>query len=93
MKFPNLTSTPVECPDTQVPRPLTFKLGTQYEIRCSADVVVASGQSPPGFADIRVRPDSPLLFTADVTQARVAAATATRTMVWLREVPQKESAR
>ena len=63
-----------------------LRLDVVYELRCDNPVhVLAGGGDNVTARNLQVRPDTPILFRADVEQMRIAAASASAT-AWLREV-------
>lgn len=63
---------------------LTLERGHVYELRSSALVHVRAGGSDARESDLLVRPDTPLLFVADVDAISLCAGSADA-FVWLRQ--------
>jgi hypothetical protein len=61
---------------------VSLRVGRVYELRCDVNVTLAPGQ-PQSMGLYSVRPDTPLVFVADVE--RVYITTATASVVVLRE--------
>jgi hypothetical protein len=66
------------------PQSVALVVGLAYELRTTADVWVRPGSGMPGPSDQRVRPDSPLVFVADVSSASFLASTASDAVVTIR---------
>lgn len=70
-----------------------FTAGRVYELRTTADVWVRPGGGLPSASDQRVRPDSPLVFRADVGSASLLAATGADAVVTIRPMSVVDGAR
>lgn len=67
------------------PSKVELQLHRWYELTCDVDVLVRVGSGPPRpGTDRLVRPDTPLVFLADVATITVGVATTSPGTVWLR---------